>query len=175
MFLTDVEAESRRAKRLYYWPRTWWWSEDDMSAQEKTAGHWSGGGPGGTVLAADAPDISTGGDLLGDELRTLETICAIGDAAVIALEGLLDSDGKEEEAVPYLFASAEQQSETEAGVQFILDHPASPLSDQHAAWLERNAGRLAADDPRRVPFDQLPFGMQLKARLWRHIVHAVVG
>jgi hypothetical protein len=106
-----------------------------------------------------------------DELRSLETICAIGDAAIRELEAILG----EVEGDPYEHASAEQQSETEAGVQFILDHPASPLSAQHDAWLARNTHRLFADDPRRVPFDQLPFGLQLKARLWRHIVHAVVG
>lgn len=105
-----------------------------------------------------------------DEIATLETICAVGDMAVLALEDILGEDQG-----PYQSMTPERKVELAAGVQFILDHPAAPLAAQHDAWLARNTHRLAPDDPRRVPFDQLPFGQQLKARLWRHITHAVVG
>lgn len=105
-----------------------------------------------------------------DELQTLEVICAIGDAAVQELEWQL---GQGESQTEETFKA--RREELEAGVRYILEHPAAPLSAQHDAWLARNTHRLAPDDPRRKPFDQLPFGQQLKARLWRHIVHAVVG
>ena len=110
--------------------------------------------------------------LARDELVELETICRIGDAAVRELERVLGNFVYEN---PFDTATVERREELEAGVMFILDNPAAPLSAQHDAWRARNAGRLPADDPRLVPFDKLPFGLQLKARLWRHIVHAIVG
>src|SRR5215813_328486 len=92
------------------------------------------------------------------ELQSIEVICEIGCAAVEALEGILgETEGE---------ASSDKADDIEAGVRFIIDNPAAPLAAQHEAWIERNRGRLAADDPRLVPYDQLPFGMQLKARLW---------
>jgi hypothetical protein len=105
------------------------------------------------------------------ELQSLEVICAIGDAAVRALEEMLG----EQPSIPYDEAAKERQAEIEAGVRFILDKPASSYAAQHDAWRARNVQRLDRDDPRLVKFDQLPFGQQLKARLWRHIVHAVIG
>lgn len=105
------------------------------------------------------------------ELQSLDVICAIGDAAVRALEEVLG----EQPAIPYLEAPKDRQAEIEAGVQFILDRPSSSLADQHDAWRARNVHRLDKDDPRLVKFYYLPFGQQLKARIWRHIVHAIVG
>lgn len=102
------------------------------------------------------------------ELQSVEVICAIGDTAVSELEDWLGEE-------PHQWSDAERQAELEAGVRFILDHPAVPLSAQHDAWIARNRSRLKLDDPRLVPFGRLPFGMQLKARLWRHIVHAIIG
>ena len=105
------------------------------------------------------------------ELQSLDVICAIGDAAIRQLEELLG----EQPSTPYLEAPKERQAEIEAGVKFILDKSASSLANQHDAWRARNVGRLEPDDPRLVKFDELPFGMQLKARLWWHICHAIVG
>ena len=101
------------------------------------------------------------------ELQSLETICEIGSAAVDALEEILGEDEGD--------ASVYKAEDVEAGVKFIVDNPAAPLAAQHQAWIERNRARLKPDDPRLVPYEQLPFGMQLKARLWRHIVHAIIG
>lgn len=102
------------------------------------------------------------------ELQSIEVICAIGDAAVCELEDWLGEPVSEHE-------NAERMADLEAGVRFILDNPSATLAAQHEAWKERNRARLKPDDHRLVPFDQLPFGQQLKARLWRHIVHAIIG
>lgn len=102
------------------------------------------------------------------ELQSIEVICAIGDAAVLELESWLGED----EPLGY---TDWRKHDLEAGVRFILDNPSATLASQHEAWKERNRARLKPDDPRLVPFDQLPFGQQLKARLWRHIVHAIIG
>jgi hypothetical protein len=106
-----------------------------------------------------------------EELQSIETICEIGDAAVQVLECSLG----EETADIYPGCAPPRARDVEAGVRFILDNPAAPLAAQHDAWIARNRARLGTDDPRLVPFEQLPFGQQLKARLWRHIVHAIIG
>jgi hypothetical protein len=67
----------------------------------------------------------------------------------------------------------ERRADLMAGVMFILDHAAAPVSAQHDAWRARNFARLKPDDPRLVPFDQLPWTIQKKAQLWRRIVHAL--
>lgn len=107
-----------------------------------------------------------------DELQSIETICEIGDGALQALEMIL---GARDVPDIYPGCGSERARDLEAGVRFILDNPAATLAAQHEAWKERNRVRLAPDDPRLAPFDQLPFGQQLKARLWRHIVHAIIG
>ncbi len=106
-----------------------------------------------------------------DDLQQLEVIAEIGYEAVRALEKLRG----EQPSLPWDELSEERRQELEDGVKFILERAASPLSAQHDAWRARNIGRLPKDDPRLVPFDQLSFGLQLKARIWRHIAHAVVG
>ena len=127
--------------------------------------------PDGTVTMAEQPAANEADERA--ELQSLDVICAIGDAAIRQLEEILGFP--EQPSLPYLEAPKERQEEIEAGVRFILDKPSSSLAQQHDAWRARNVHRLDKDDPRLVKFDQLPFGMQLKARLWRHIVHAIVG
>lgn len=102
------------------------------------------------------------------ELRSVAAIAHVGEAALGALEDILGEDAP----VTYAYDRIE---EMEAGVKFILDNPAATLSAQHEAWIARNRARLNLGDPRLVPFDQLQLGQQLKARLWRHICHAMIG
>lgn len=102
--------------------------------------------------------------------RQIDVIAEIGYEAVRTQEYIAG-----EQAPAWCDLDAHRVVEIEEGVQFIVDNPNLPLSAQHDAWIERNRNRLAEDDPRLVPFDRLPFGMQLKARLWRHVVHAIIG
>lgn len=104
-------------------------------------------------------------------LQQIDVIAEIGYEAVRTLEAIAG----EQSSLPWCDLSAERLDELESGVRFILKNPAAPLSAQHDWWLARNKGRLSKDDPRLVPFDSLPFGQQLKARLWRHVVHAIIG
>ena len=68
-----------------------------------------------------------------------------------------------------------------ASVTWLIDHPTSSLIAQHDAWRALRMGRIGTeivdDDshPNMVPFDELPFSQQMKARLWRHIIFAVLG
>lgn len=111
-------------------------------------------------------------------LQQVEVIAEIGHAAVMQLEiTQLECLGYDPEVEwrTWWDLSDDEQNDRIAGVRFILDNPALPLAAQHEDWIRRNDARLSSGDPRRRPFDELPFGQQLKARLWRHIVHAIVG
>jgi hypothetical protein len=120
----------------------------------------------GVVAMADPPAVPDEREML----QQVDVIAEIGYEAVRTLETISG-----EEPVAWCDLPPERVADVEAGVRFVLDNPNAPLAAQHDAWVARNRQRLAADDPRLVSFDQLPFGQQLKARIWRHIVHAVVG
>ena len=59
-----------------------------------------------------------------------------------------------------------------ASVTWLVDHPTSSLIAQHDAW---RASLNGETHDNAVPFDELPFSQQMKARLWRHIIFAVLG
>lgn len=105
------------------------------------------------------------------QLQQVEVIANIGYDAVRTLEDILG----EQPSLSWDDLPDVRREEYIAGVKFILDRPHLPLSAQHDAWRARNVVRVGYDDPRMVPFDELPFGQQLKARLWRHITHAIIG
>lgn len=70
-------------------------------------------------------------------------------------------------------------------VKWLLDNPTSSVSAQHDAWRARKAARgwkdgerkdyAALTNPYMKPFDDLTPLQQRKARLWRHIIFAMVG
>jgi hypothetical protein len=61
-------------------------------------------------------------------------------------------------------------------VEWILQHPTASISSQHDAWRSRELGRGLRDGhPNLVAFDELPWPQQMKARLWRHVIMAVIG
>jgi hypothetical protein len=62
-------------------------------------------------------------------------------------------------------------------VKWLIEHPTSSVSAQHDAWRARMASRglIENEHPNMVPFDSLPFSQQMKARLWRNIIFAVLG
>ena len=59
-----------------------------------------------------------------------------------------------------------------ASVTWLIDHPTSSVIAQHDAWRASLAGE---PHDNAVPFDELPFSQQMKARLWRHIIFSVLG
>jgi len=103
-------------------------------------------------------------------LKTVEVIAELGWQTHIAWEDIIREDQK-----PYwIDLSCDQKAAIVESVKWLIEHPTSSIAAQHDAWRARmaTAGR---DHDNMVPFDKLPFSQQMKARLWRHIILAVLG
>lgn len=61
-----------------------------------------------------------------------------------------------------------------ASVRWLIEHPTASISAQHDAWRARMT-RIDMEHPNLKPFDELPFSQQMKARLWRHVILAMIG
>jgi hypothetical protein len=115
-------------------------------------------------------DAETELDVLPD-YRSLDVIAELGWQAHIAWERIIGEQPKPD----YNNLSNEHKDAVCRGVQWIVEHPTSSIATQHDAWRSRMASGGIDDHPNMVPFDELPFSQQMKARLWRHVVFAVLG
>ena len=64
------------------------------------------------------------------------------------------------------------QEDIIAMTKWVLENPTASIAEQHERW--RTLMR-SPRTPNDVPFDQLPRSQQMKARLWRHVIHAFLG
>jgi hypothetical protein len=111
----------------------------------------------------------------------LACIAEVGWAAQLAWEGVLNdysSDG-------FYDITKEDRDAAVFLVKWLLDNPTCSISAQHDAWRakkvecgwsygdEKNYGFKTS--PYLKPFDELTPLQQRKARLWRHIIFAMVG
>ena len=78
----------------------------------------------------------------------------------------------EPEYPPWEFLPPGHKAKVLASVTWLIDHPTSSLIAQHDAW---RASLFGEPHDNAVPVDELPFSQQMKARLWRHIIFAVLG
>ena len=114
-----------------------------------------------------------GGEEKGDDrqpFQNLWTICEVGWQSHIAWESMCG----ESPQLDWVNLSEERKHEIYELTLWTVEHPTSSVSAQHDAWRARMAAK-GIDHPNMVPFDELPFSQQVKARLWRHIIFAVVG
>jgi hypothetical protein len=103
---------------------------------------------------------------------TIEAIAELGWEAHRAWESIIGEGPK----LAWEQMSDDRRAALCDGVKYILKHPAASTSAQHDYWRARRASTVGDDfHPNMVPFDQLPWAQQMKARLWRNIVHAIVG
>jgi hypothetical protein len=103
--------------------------------------------------------------------QRLDVIAELGWQAHIAWERIIGEQSK-----PDWSALSNLQQRTIAdSVRWLVDHPTSSVAAQHDAWRARKTFDEYKDHPNMVPFDDLPFSQQMKARLWRHIIFAVLG
>jgi hypothetical protein len=110
---------------------------------------------------------------LGDDAmnyRNLDTISELGWQAHKAWERIIGEQPKQD----WRDLSDEQKESVRYGVRWLIEHPTSSLAVQHDAWRARTVGK-GEDHDNLIPFDELPFSQQMKARLWRHIIFAVLG
>jgi hypothetical protein len=121
----------------------------------------------------DGVAFGGGVDGLGDDAinyRNLDAIAELGWQAHIAWERIIGEDPQQE----WRDLNDAQKETVRHGVRWLVEHPASSIAVQHDAWRARKHA-LSSDHPNMVPFDELPFSQQMKARLWRHIIFAVLG
>jgi hypothetical protein len=106
--------------------------------------------------------------------QRLDVIAELGWQAHIAWERIIGEQPKPD----WIALSPGQKVAIVDSVRWLIEHPTSSVSAQHDAWRGRkwlegdNAGEHHQN---MVPFDDLPFSQQMKARLWRHITFAVLG
>src|SRR5712691_3830218 len=132
-------------------------------------------------LVPDAPVPIDENNLARDDLVTVENIARLAWESHITWEGIIGECPKP----PYRTLTDDRQEEVCDSVRYILEHPTAPVAAQHDHWRARMAmdgwtygetkSGAAMTHPNLVEFDALPFAQQMKARLFRHIVHAVVG
>ncbi|SRR5216684_1233333 len=112
--------------------------------------------------------------------KSLDVIAELGWQSHIAWERIIGEQPKPD----WSLLSPGQKVAIVDSVRWIIEHPTSSVAAQHDAWRARMAGdgwQLGDKDnttkshPNMVSFDDLLFSQQMKARLWRHIIFAVLG
>jgi|SRR5580704_16471371 hypothetical protein len=105
--------------------------------------------------------------------KSLDVIAELGWQAHIAWERIIGEQPKPD----WSALSPGQKVAIVESVRWLIEHPTSSVAAQHDAWRARKTGAIPLDDfhPNMVTFDELPFSQQMKARLWRHIIFAVLG
>jgi hypothetical protein len=102
------------------------------------------------------------------DYRRIDVIAELGWQSHIAWERIIGEQPKPD----WSALSPGQKVAIVDSVRWLIDHPTSSVAAQHDAWRARN---YDVTHPNMVPFDDLPFSQQMKARLWRHIIFAVLG
>jgi hypothetical protein len=113
------------------------------------------------------------------QFQSLDAIAELGWQSHIAWERIIGEQPKPD----WSALSPGQKVAIVDSVRWLIEHPTSSVVAQHDAWRARMAGEgwllgEHKDDvhhPNMIPFDELPFSQQMKARLWRHIIFAVLG
>ena len=132
-------------------------------------------------LVPDAPVPIDENNLSRDDLVTIENIAKMCWNNHVTWESILG----EQPRPPWTVLAEPMQNQVLDSVRYILEHPTAPVAAQHDHWRARMAmdgwtyglekSGAAMTHPNLMEFDALPFAQQMKARLFRHIVHAVVG
>ena len=117
-----------------------------------------------------------GGDPRPDDrqqFQSLDAISELGWQSHIAWERIIGEQPKPD----WSALSPGQKVAIVDSVRWLIEHPTSSIATQHDAWRARMYadGTRSEPHPNMVPFDELPFSQQMKARLWRHIIFAVLG
>jgi hypothetical protein len=102
--------------------------------------------------------------------KSLDVIAELGWQSHIAWERIIGEQPKPD----WSALSPGQKVAIVDSVRWLVDHPTSTMAAQHDAWRARMAAD-GLDHDNMIPFDELPFSQQMKARLWRHIIFAVLG
>ncbi len=115
------------------------------------------------------------------ELQTAEVIAELAWETHSAWQNIIGEINKEKidkggdlHDLEWLDLTDNERKQIIDSVQWLIDHPSATMAQQHDRW--RSIKTMDdPDHPNLVPFEELPFAQQMKARLFRHIVLAVLG
>jgi len=105
-----------------------------------------------------------------DLYQTLDVITELGWETHRAWEKIIGEDDTRSWDELY----SDEKEELYSSVKWIIGHPTASVSAQHDAW-RANMLLTKPSHPNLVPYEELPWPQQMKARLWRHIILAIVG
>jgi hypothetical protein len=124
----------------------------------------------GDVVNFTGPDSPPPAANDRDMYRTLDVITELGWECHRAWEKIIG----EEYGCPWDELQNSHKDELRESVAWLINHPTSSVSTQHDAWRSRMV-TIDPDHENLIPYDELPWPQQMKARLWRHVILAVVG
>ena len=112
------------------------------------------------------------------EIVAIAKVCHEANRAFCAVNG-------DESQMYWNVAPAWQRQSAIEGVQFHMDNPDARYEDAHEKWMKRKLlegwiwgpekDEGSKQHPCIMPFEMLPDHQQAKDRLFRSIVHALVG
>ncbi len=106
-----------------------------------------------------------------DMYRTLDVITELGWQCHIAWEKIIG----EQPRFDWDELNEDEREDLRESVSWLIENPTASISAQHDAWRGRHMLSGRRDHANLVPFDELPWPQQMKARLWRHVILAVIG
>ena len=133
---------------------------------------------------AMTPDVPAAPPTSGEVTRATITVEDIAELVYEASRAWCLIIG-EKPMPPWWEVDPVTREKTADGVRLMLAHPEASLAAQHDWWCAARAadgwqfGEVKDYEkkthPNMVPFDKLPWDQQVKDKLARHIVHAIIG
>ena len=120
----------------------------------------------------DTPTAANDRDLL-TTVDVIAELCWLTHRAWEKIIGQRE-DGDDDECDFWNELDDDDQDRVRDSVKWFIEHPTASLSAEHDAWGERKM-TIDPHHPNLVPYDELPFDQQVKLRLWRHTILAVIG
>ena len=138
-------------------------------------------------MSSEYDMLSPAGRRLIEDATDREDFCqyeAIAELAYEAVRAWCTIIG-DEPTPPWRSLSESARNSVIDGARFVIEKPHTSLADQHDNWRAARAGdgwqygatldRACKWHPNMVPFDELPWVQQVKDRLFRHVVHAILA
>ncbi len=105
-----------------------------------------------------------------DMYRTLDVIAELGWECHRAWEKIIG----ESYECPWDELQNSHKDELRESVLWLINHPTASVSAQHDAW-RSSMVTIDPDHANLIPYHELPWPQQMKSRLWRHVILAVIG
>jgi hypothetical protein len=107
-----------------------------------------------------------------DLLTTVDVIAELCWKTHCAWETVIGEDG--DFLIDFNDMEEFEKDRIRDSVKWFIEHPTASLSQEHNAWVDRKAA-TDPNHPNIAQYTDLPFAQQVKLRLWRHTILAVIG